>query len=153
MSAQIIDGKALSAQLRANASTDIKTLISKGVQPGLAVILVGDDPASQVYVRNKVAACEEMGIASHLERHPADLSEAALLARIETLNQTGSIHGILVQLPLPPHIDSNKVIEAISPSKDVDGFHVASAGALMVGQPGFLALHTLWLYGDVGPRS
>jgi methylenetetrahydrofolate dehydrogenase (NADP+)/methenyltetrahydrofolate cyclohydrolase len=137
MSAQIIDGKALSAQLRANASTDIKTLISKGVQPGLAVILVGDDPASQVYVRNKVAACEEMGIASHFERHPADLSEAALLARIETLNQTGSIHGILVQLPLPPHIDSNKVIEAISPSKDVDGFHVASAGALMVGQPGF----------------
>ena len=137
MSAQIIDGKALSAQLRANASTDIKTLISKGVQPGLAVILVGDDPASQVYVRNKVAACEEMGIASHLELHPADLSEAALLARIETLNQTGSIHGILVQLPLPPHIDSNKVIEAISPSKDVDGFHVASAGALMVGQPGF----------------
>ena len=136
MSAQIIDGKALSAQLRANASTDIKTLISKGVQPGLAVILVGDDPASQVYVRNKVAACEEMGIASHLERHPADLSEAALLARIETLNQTGSIHGILVQLPLPPHIDSNKVIESISPSKDVDGFHVASAGALMVGQPG-----------------
>ena len=136
MSAQIIDGKALSAQLRANASTDIKTLINKGVQPGLAVILVGDDPASQVYVRNKVAACEEMGIASHLERHPADLSEAALLARIETLNQTSSIHGILVQLPLPPHIDSNKVIESISPSKDVDGFHVASAGALMVGQPG-----------------
>jgi methylenetetrahydrofolate dehydrogenase (NADP+)/methenyltetrahydrofolate cyclohydrolase len=137
MSAQIIDGKALSAQLRANASTDIKTLISTGVQPGLAVILVGDDPASQVYVRNKVAACEEMGIASHLERYPADLTEAALLARIETLNQTGSIHGILVQLPLPPHIDANKVIEAISPSKDVDGFHVASAGALMVGQPGF----------------
>ena len=137
MSAQIIDGKALSAQLRAHASTDIKTLISKGVQPGLAVILVGDDPASQIYVRNKVAACEEMGITSHLERHPADLTEAALLARIETLNQTSSIHGILVQLPLPPHIDANKVIEAISPSKDVDGFHVASAGALMVGQPGF----------------
>jgi methylenetetrahydrofolate dehydrogenase (NADP+)/methenyltetrahydrofolate cyclohydrolase len=137
MSAQIIDGKALSAQLRAHASTDIKALISKGVQPGLAVILVGDDPASQVYVRNKVAACEEMGITSHLERHPADLTESALLARIETLNQTGSIHGILVQLPLPPHIDANKVIEAISPSKDVDGFHVASAGALMVGQPGF----------------
>ena len=137
MSAQIIDGKALSEQLRAHASTDIKTLISKGVQPGLAVILVGDDPASQVYVRNKVAACEEMGIASHLELHPADLTESALLARIETLNQTGSIHGILVQLPLPPHIDANKVIEAISPSKDVDGFHVASAGALMVGQPGF----------------
>jgi methylenetetrahydrofolate dehydrogenase (NADP+)/methenyltetrahydrofolate cyclohydrolase len=137
MSARIIDGKALSAQLRAHASTDIKTLISKGVQPGLAVILVGDDPASQVYVRNKVAACEEMGIASHLERHPADLTESALLARIDTLNQTGSIHGILVQLPLPPHIDANKVIEAIAPSKDVDGFHVASAGALMVGQPGF----------------
>jgi methylenetetrahydrofolate dehydrogenase (NADP+)/methenyltetrahydrofolate cyclohydrolase len=137
MNAHIIDGKALSAQLRAHASTDIDTLIKKGVRPGLAVILVGNDPASEVYVRNKVAACEEMGIASHLEKHPADLTEVALLARIETLNQTGSIHGILVQLPLPPHIDANKVIESISPNKDVDGFHVASAGALMVGQPGF----------------
>lgn len=137
MSAQIIDGKALSAQLRARASADIKALTNKGVTPGLAVILVGEDAASQVYVRNKVAACVEMGIASHLERYPANMTEAALLARIDTLNQTPSVHGILVQLPLPQHIDAHKVIEAISPRKDVDGFHVASAGALMVGQPGF----------------
>jgi len=137
MSAQIIDGKALSAQLRSQATEDVRALIAKGVTPGLAVILVGDDPASQVYVRNKVTACEEMGIASSLERHPATLSESALLARIQDLNASPAVHGILVQLPLPAHIDAHKVIEAISPSKDVDGFHVASAGALMVGQPGF----------------
>ena len=98
---------------------------------------MGDNPASHVYVRNKVKACEDMGIYSLLEQHPNDLPEATLLARIEALNADASIHGILVQLPLPKHIDEHKVIEAISPAKDVDGFHVASAGALMVGQPGF----------------
>ena len=100
-------------------------------------ILVGDDPASQVYVRNKVKACEQAGFHSVLERQPATLSEADLLARVEALNHDATIHGILVQLPLPPHIDAQKVIEAISPEKDVDGFHVASAGALMTGLPGF----------------
>ena len=135
--AQLIDGNALAAQVRADVAQRIKTLKSRGVTPGLAVILVGDNPASQVYVRNKVRACEDIGLLSVLERHPVDLSEAALLARIEGLNQDATIHGILVQLPLPAHIDAQKVIEAISPAKDVDGFHVASAGALMTGMPGF----------------
>ncbi|UFS56982.1 bifunctional methylenetetrahydrofolate dehydrogenase/methenyltetrahydrofolate cyclohydrolase FolD [Comamonadaceae bacterium M7527] len=137
MTAQLIDGKALSASLREQATAQVSQLKAKGLAPGLAVILVGDNPASQVYVRNKVKACEDMGIYSLLEQHPSDLSEAALLARIAALNADPSIHGILVQLPLPSHIDEHQVIEAISPAKDVDGFHVASAGALMVGQPGF----------------
>jgi methylenetetrahydrofolate dehydrogenase (NADP+)/methenyltetrahydrofolate cyclohydrolase len=103
----------------------------------LAVVLVGDNSASQVYVRNKVKACQESGLHSVLEQYPASTPEDALLARIDALNRDPSIHGILVQLPLPGHIDAQKVIEAISPAKDVDGFHVSSAGALMVGQAGF----------------
>lgn len=137
MPAQLIDGNALSKQLRTQVSERVAHLKSKGITPGLAVILVGDNPASQVYVRNKVKACEDTGMHSVLERYAASMSEADLLARVEALNQDPSIHGILVQLPLPDHIDAHKVIEAISPQKDVDGFHVASAGALMVGQPGF----------------
>lgn len=137
MSAQLIDGNALSQQLRTQVSQRVAQLKSKGITPGLAVILVGENPASQVYVRNKVKACEDTGMHSILERYPASMSEGDLLARVEALNQDPSIHGILVQLPLPNHIDAHKVIEAISPQKDVDGFHVASAGALMVGQPGF----------------
>jgi methylenetetrahydrofolate dehydrogenase (NADP+)/methenyltetrahydrofolate cyclohydrolase len=112
-------------------------LKAKGVTPGLAVVLVGDNPASQVYVRNKVKACEDSGLHSVLEKYEADMTEADLLARVEALNNDPSIHGILVQLPLPAHIDAQKVIEAISPAKDVDGFHIASAGALMTGMPGF----------------
>jgi methylenetetrahydrofolate dehydrogenase (NADP+)/methenyltetrahydrofolate cyclohydrolase len=135
--AQIIDGNALSVQLRANLAQRVATLKEQGITPGLAVVLVGDNPASQVYVRNKVKACTEVGLHSVLDRLPTTLTEAALLARIDALNQDSTIHGILVQLPLPAHIDAHKVIEAISPSKDVDGFHVGSAGALMVGQPGF----------------
>jgi methylenetetrahydrofolate dehydrogenase (NADP+)/methenyltetrahydrofolate cyclohydrolase len=103
----------------------------------LAVVLVGDNPASQVYVRNKVKACEENGIHSVLEKYPAQMSEAELLARIDALNADPAIHGILVQLPLPPHIDSHKVIEAIAAEKDVDGFHISNAGLLMTGQPLF----------------
>lgn len=137
MSAQLIDGNALSQQLRTQVSQRVAQLKSKGITPGLAVILVGENPASQVYVRNKVKACEDTGMHSILERYPASMAEGELLARVEALNQDPSIHGILVQLPLPDHIDAHKVIEAISPHKDVDGFHVASAGALMVGQPGF----------------
>ncbi|MFZ5520204.1 MAG: bifunctional methylenetetrahydrofolate dehydrogenase/methenyltetrahydrofolate cyclohydrolase FolD [Pseudomonadota bacterium] len=137
MTAQLIDGLALSRQLRADVAARAAALAARGHKPGLAVLLVGDDPASQVYVRNKVKACEESGLHSLLERHPATLTEAALLTRIEQLNADPAIHGILVQLPLPAHIDAHKVIETISPAKDVDGFHVASAGALMVGQPGF----------------
>lgn len=139
MTAQIIDGNALSKQLRAEVTQRVAALRGRGVTPGLAVVLVGENPASQVYVRNKVKACEDSGLRSVLERHPVTLSEADLLARVDALNHDPAIHGILVQLPLPPHIDAQKVIEAISPAKDVDGFHVASAGALMVGQPGFWA--------------
>lgn len=137
MTAQIIDGNALSKQLRAEVAQRAAALRKRGITPGLAVILVGDSPASQVYVRNKVKACEDNGLHSVLEKYDASLSEADLLARVDALNKDPSIHGILVQLPLPAHIDAQKVIEAISPEKDVDGFHVASAGALMVGQPGF----------------
>jgi len=137
MTAQRIDGLALSAQIRSEVARRAQACTAAGHQPGLAVILVGDNPASQVYVRNKIKACEQTGIQSVLEQYPAELSEAELLARIAALNANPAIHGILVQLPLPKHIDAHKVIEAISPTKDVDGFHVASAGALMVGQPGF----------------
>lgn len=136
--ARLIDGNAIAAELRQDVARRTAALSARGVRPGLAVLLVGDDPASQVYVRNKVKACADNGLHSVLERHPASLSEAELLARIAALNADPAIHGILVQLPLPRHIDAHKVIEAISPAKDVDGFHLASAGALMVGRPGFL---------------
>ena len=137
MTAQLIDGNALSRQLRASVAERAAALRARGITPGLAVVLVGDSAASQVYVRNKVKACLDNGIASVLEKYDATLTEAELLARVDALNNDPRIHGILVQLPLPPHIDAQKVIEAIAPAKDVDGFHVASAGALMVGQPGF----------------
>ncbi|MEY3724597.1 MAG: hypothetical protein RLZZ365_532 [Pseudomonadota bacterium] len=137
MPAQLIDGNLLSKKLRAEIATRSAILTAKGVRPGLAVIVVGDDPASQVYVRNKVRACEDVGFHSVLERYPAELDEAQLLARIATLNADPSIHGILVQLPLPKHIAADRVLEAIASEKDVDGFHVANAGALMVGAPLF----------------
>ena len=137
MTAQLIDGTALSRQLRADVAARAAALKAGGVIPGLAVVLVGDNPASQVYVRNKVKACEDNGLQSVLERYPADLTQADLLARVDALNNEPAIHGILVQLPLPPHIDAQKVIEAIAPHKDVDGLHVASVGALMTGMPGF----------------
>lgn len=137
MTAQLIDGNALSKQLRAEVSARVTALKAKGIIPGLAVILVGDNPASQVYVRNKVKACEDTGMHSVLETWPASMTEAELLARVAALNSDPSIHGILVQLPLPPHMNAQRVIEAISPDKDVDGFHIASAGALMTGLPGF----------------
>ena len=137
MTAQLIDGNALSKTLRTEVAARAAALKARGVVPGLAVVLVGENPASQVYVRNKVKACQDSGLHSVLEKYPADLSEADLLARVDALNNDPSIHGILVQLPLPAHIDAQKVIEAIAPSKDVDGFHVASAGALMTGSPGF----------------
>ncbi len=137
MSALLIDGNVLSQQMRADFAARTQSLISQGVCPGLAVVLVGENPASQVYVRNKVKACEQVGIHSLLEKYPHDLSQADLLARVDALNNDPDIHGILVQLPLPAHIDAQKIIEAISPSKDVDGFHVASAGALMTGLPAY----------------
>ena len=137
MTAQLIDGTTLSKQLRAEVAQRASTLRARGITPGLAVIQVGENPASQVYVRSKVKACEDNGLHSVLEHYPVTLSEAELLARIDALNKDPAIHGILVQLPLPPHINAQEVIQAISPAKDVDGFHVTNAGALMVGQPGF----------------
>ncbi len=137
MTAQLIDGNALSKQLRTQVAARAQALQAKGITPGLAVVLVGDNPASQVYVRNKVKACEDAGLHSVLEKYEASMTEADLLARVEALNNDARIHGILVQLPLPAHIDAQKVIEAISPAKDVDGFHMASAGALMTGMKGF----------------
>ena len=137
MTAHTIDGNALAQHWREQVARECVALQARGVKPGLAVLLVGDNPASQVYVRNKVKACEQAGLHSVLEQLPADLSESDLLARVDALNRDPLIHGILVQLPLPAHINAHKVIEAIDPNKDVDGFHVASAGALMTGLPGF----------------
>jgi methylenetetrahydrofolate dehydrogenase (NADP+) / methenyltetrahydrofolate cyclohydrolase len=137
MTATLIDGNALSKKLRADVATRAAALTARGHQPGLAVVLVGDNPASEVYVRNKIKACEDNGLYSSYDRYPESLSEADLLKRIDELNRDPKINGILVQLPLPKHIDSHKVIEAIAPEKDVDGFHVANAGALMTGQPLF----------------
>ncbi len=137
MTATLIDGIALSKTLRTQAAKRAAALTAQGCQPGLAVILVGDNPASEVYVRNKIKACEDHGFFSIQNRYPATLSEAELLARIAELNRDPAIHGILVQLPLPVHIDSHAVLEAIAPAKDVDGFHVANAGALLTGKPLF----------------
>ncbi|GGE76477.1 bifunctional methylenetetrahydrofolate dehydrogenase/methenyltetrahydrofolate cyclohydrolase FolD [Massilia psychrophila] len=137
MTAQLIDGVLLSQQLRADIGHRATALSARGRQPGLAVILVGEDPASAVYVRNKVKACADVGFHSVFEKYDADLSEAALLERVKALNADPAIHGILVQMPLPRHINPHKVIEAISTAKDVDGYSVLSAGELMTGLAGF----------------
>ena len=137
MTAQNIDGIALSKQLRAEVTQRTIALKARGVTPGLAVILVGEDAASQVYVRNKVKACEDSGLHSVFEKYEATLSQADLLARITALNADKTIHGILVQMPLPKHIDPHAVIEAIAASKDVDGYSTLSAGELLTGAPGF----------------
>ena len=137
MSAKIINGIELSNTLRTDIAKRAAALTAKGRQPGLAVILVGDSQASQVYVRNKIKACEENGIHSVFEKYDTTMTEAQLLARVDALNHDPKINGILVQLPLPAHIDANKVIEAIAAEKDVDGFHISNAGLLMTGQPLF----------------
>jgi len=137
MPAQLIDGNALAKTIRAEVGVRATALTARGHHPGLAVILVGVDPASQVYVKHKVADCVGAGIRSVLETYPAEFAEAALLARIAALNADPTIHGILVQMPLPKHIDPHRVIAAISVAKDVDGFSTLSAGELMTGQPGF----------------
>lgn len=137
MTARRIDGAALSVRIRDEVAQRAAALIAGGTTPGLAVVLVGDNPASQVYVRNKVAACEKAGLHSVMEQYPSSLTEAELLTRIQALNNDPAIHGILVQLPLPSHMDAHKVIETIAADKDVDGFHVSNAGLLMTGQPLF----------------
>jgi methylenetetrahydrofolate dehydrogenase (NADP+)/methenyltetrahydrofolate cyclohydrolase len=137
MSATLIDGTALSREIRSQVASRAARSSAAGLTPGLAVILVGDDPASAVYVRNKVKACAEAGVHSVFEKYGADLPEVDLLERIRSLNEDPAVHGILVQMPLPPHIRAQRVIEAIATHKDVDGYSVLSAGELMSNLPGF----------------
>jgi methylenetetrahydrofolate dehydrogenase (NADP+)/methenyltetrahydrofolate cyclohydrolase len=134
---KILDGKLIAGQLRETIAADVRVLKARGVTPGLAVVLVGEDPASRVYVSMKEKACEQAGIFSDEHKLPAETSEAQLLALIDELNGDCRIDGILVQLPLPKHIDESKVLEAISPHKDVDGFHPYNVGRLVTGKPLF----------------
>jgi len=135
MPARILDGKALAAQVRARVKGEVAALSRRGIRPGLAVILAGDDAASRVYVRNKTRACEETGVHSQQIDYPASVTQEELIRRISKLNADPSIHGILVQLPLPTGIDAAAVLKAVSPDKDVDGFHPANLGALLAGTP------------------
>jgi methylenetetrahydrofolate dehydrogenase (NADP+)/methenyltetrahydrofolate cyclohydrolase len=136
MAAQILDGKSLAAATRARLKHEVDALVQRGVRPGLAVVIAGEDPASRVYVRNKTLAAEEIGVRSQLFEYKKDVSEAEILQRVAALNANREVHGILVQLPLPKHIDAARVLEAIAPAKDVDGFHAANLGALLAGRPG-----------------
>jgi methylenetetrahydrofolate dehydrogenase (NADP+) / methenyltetrahydrofolate cyclohydrolase len=136
MVAQLIDGVALSQKIRHDVARRAATLTAQGKTPGLAVVLVGDDPASAVYVRNKIKACADTGVRSILEKYDASMTQEALLSRVAALNADPSVHGILVQMPLPKHLDAQAVIAAIATAKDVDGFSTLSAGELMTGQPG-----------------
>jgi methylenetetrahydrofolate dehydrogenase (NADP+)/methenyltetrahydrofolate cyclohydrolase len=135
MAARILDGKSLAAATRAELKHRVDALVQRGVTPGLTVIIAGDDPASKVYVRNKTVAAREIGVRSELVELPASVSEKELLDRVAALNADSRVHGILVQLPLPKHIDGARVLESIAPAKDVDGFHEANLGALMAGRP------------------
>jgi methylenetetrahydrofolate dehydrogenase (NADP+)/methenyltetrahydrofolate cyclohydrolase len=135
MAARILDGKALAAAVRASVKETVARLVARGVRPGLAVILAGDNPASAVYVRNKARACEETGVRSEVHRYGGDVTERALLDRIAALNADPGVHGILVQLPLPDRINARRVLEAVAPAKDIDGFHFENLGALVAGQP------------------
>ena len=139
MTAIRIDGKVLAAKVRDRIANDVASLKARGIIPGLAVVLVGDDPASDIYVRSKATACIRVGMHSVMHRLPAETTEAELLAKIEVLNHDAAIHGILVQFPVPKHIRESAVIAAIAPEKDVDGLHPESAGALMIGEPGFVS--------------
>jgi methylenetetrahydrofolate dehydrogenase (NADP+)/methenyltetrahydrofolate cyclohydrolase len=139
MSARIIDGKALAARLRSVMADDVKQLVARSVRPGLAVVLVGEDPASQIYVRNKTKALAEAGFACFDHHLPTDTAEEKLLGLVADLNSDRAVDGILVQLPLPKHIDSKRVLLAIDPAKDVDGFHPENLGRLLIGEPRFTA--------------
>jgi methylenetetrahydrofolate dehydrogenase (NADP+)/methenyltetrahydrofolate cyclohydrolase len=134
---RLIDGKALAAAVRQALRPRVDALTATGRQPGLAVVLVGDDPASAVYVRNKIKACEETGLRSWFDHLPASTSESELLARIQSLNADPAVHGILVQLPLPRHLDARRIVEAIDFDKDVDGLHAMNAGLTLMGRPHF----------------
>jgi len=135
MAATLLDGKSLAAAVRANVKQSVAALAARGIRPGLAVILAGDDPASRVYVRNKIRACEETGVRSTQFEYAASVKESELLERVAALNADPAVHGILVQLPLPEQIKSEKILEAVSPRKDVDGFHPSNLGALLAGKP------------------
>ena len=138
MRAKILDGKSLAAEVRGALKGAVASLAARGVRPGLAAILAGNDPASRIYVRNKVRACEDAGVRSEVHELPGEVAEEALLERIARLNADRAVHGILVQLPLPRQIDAQRVLTAVSPAKDVDGFHAANLGALLQGRPGFV---------------
>lgn len=138
MTARIIDGKAHAARLRADLKIAVASLAKRAIRPGLAVVVVGSNPASRTYVKHKVLACEEAGVLSQLHEFPEDAREADIVAQILALNADPRIDGILVQLPLPPHMDEARVLAAVAPGKDVDGFHVHSAGALLIGAPHFV---------------
>jgi methylenetetrahydrofolate dehydrogenase (NADP+) / methenyltetrahydrofolate cyclohydrolase len=137
LSARVIDGKAIAAELRAELAVRVDRLKGEGLTPGLAVVIVGDDPASRIYVRNKALACEAIGVRSEVHALAADTPQSQLVAFVKRLNHDDRIHGILVQMPLPRGIDSRAVIEAIAPSKDVDGFHYQNVGSLVVGEAAF----------------
>ena len=135
MPAKILDGKSLAASIRLDLKQKVDALARRGVRPGLAVILAGDDSASKVYVRNKTRACEEVGVRSQQIDYPASVTQEELITRISKLNVDPAVHGILIQLPLPKHIDSARVLAAVTPEKDVDGFHESNLGALLAGRP------------------
>jgi methylenetetrahydrofolate dehydrogenase (NADP+)/methenyltetrahydrofolate cyclohydrolase len=139
MSAEILDGKALAAELRIEVAKECEALAARGITPGLAVVLVGEDPASQIYVRHKERAAAECGVKALDYRRSGDTNQADLLALIQELNEDASVHGILVQLPLPPHLDATPILDAIDPQKDVDGFHPENIGLLAQGRPRFVA--------------
>src|SRR5688572_11817846 len=138
MAARILDGKSLAAEIRAAVKARVASLSQRGIRPGLAVILAGDDPASRVYVRHKTLACEETGVHSKVFEFKASVSQAELLQKVTALNADPAIHGILVQLPLPRHVEAARVLALVSPAKDVDGFHAMNLGALVAGAPGFV---------------
>ena len=156
MTAIRIDGNVLAAKVRDRIAADVTALKARGITPGLAVVLVCEDPASQVYVRNKVAACAKVGMHSVLERLPASTTEAELLALVDALNADPAVHGILVQFPVPKQISQEHVIARISPAKDVDGLHADSAGALMIGTPKFVSctpLGCMEMLADIGMKD
>ena len=135
MAARILDGKSLAAQIRGSVKREVEALAQRGMRPGLAVILAGDNPASRVYVKNKVRACEETGVRSELYELPATVGEEALIERVLALNDDDAVHGILVQRPLPKPLNAERVLHTVSPAKDVDGFHPVNLGALLEGRP------------------
>ena len=139
MTARILDGAKIRDQIFAELSDEVRLLTAAGVRPGLAAVLVGENPASQLYVKSKIAACEQLGLASALITPPATASTLEMLAVVEDLNRDNNIDGILVQLPLPPQVDTKRILEAVDPSKDVDGFHPVNLGRLVSGRPGLVA--------------